>query len=164
MRSNPDGKRSSLIPTAVVVKTVVYNALGEQAREVTRFSTGNHHYVYDVITDSGRRCVARLTVPAEQQHFQSALYWADYLRPLGVPLPQMIASDLTADFPYLLMERLPGADLGEVYSNLSHSDKKELSADIVAIHETLKALPLGNGYGYAFNYQGIFFRMCHGVK
>jgi hypothetical protein len=53
-----------------------------------RFTTGNHHYVYDVTLGNGQKIVARLALPTEKAAMVSAAYWSDILRPMGIPLPE----------------------------------------------------------------------------
>ena len=47
-----------------------------------------------------------------------AVYLSELLRPRGVPLPAILAQDVDAECPWLLLERLPGADLGSVITAL----------------------------------------------
>jgi hypothetical protein len=57
------------------------------------------------------------------EHSKAAMFGAyklsNLLRPLGVPLPKIIAEGLNHRFPHLVLERLPGADLWDVIRDLS---------------------------------------------
>ena len=98
----------------------------------------------------------RLTKPDYKKSFESAIYWQNKLLPLGIPLAEFIVIDLDgkiSDFPALLMHRLPGNDLCNVYSTLSVNDKKNCASEIVKIQSLTAKLPEASGFGYALSYE-----------
>lgn len=133
---------------------LVLGLLNLQPLAVRRFRTGLAHYVYDVTLASQRHVVARLaaTGPAS---LDGAVYWLDRLRALGLPLPALLGDDRRArltPFPGLVLEHLPGTDLGHVYHQLSHGQKVRLAAELVEIQRRVASLPPGPGYGFAVSY------------
>lgn len=121
-----------------------------------RFETGLAHYVFDVVCKDGRNIVARLAQPGSEATLAGAVYWSQRLRPLGVPLPELLAFDLTRqkfDYAYLLLERLPGQDLGPVYSTLTPDQKRTLAREVAGIQKIVNTLPPGPGYGFALSYE-----------
>jgi aminoglycoside phosphotransferase len=48
-----------------------------------------------------------------------AVHLSAMLRQRGVPLPTMLASNVEAEKPWLVLERLAGTDLGNVIQRLS---------------------------------------------
>jgi len=56
-------------------------------------------------------------------------------------------------FPYMLLERLPGADLGQVYLGLSASAKQVLAGRMAAIQRAVGVLPMAQGFGFAYSYE-----------
>lgn len=120
-----------------------------------RFKTGLAHYVYDAIGADGRKIVARLAQPGGAGSLAGAVYWYERLRPLGVPLPELLGYDLTGQkfgYPYLLLERLPGRDLGLVYATLNVDQKRRLAREIAQLQKIVSTLPPASGYGYATSY------------
>lgn len=143
-------------PTPEAAATIAQRALGVPVRTVARFPTGLAHYVFDVLMADGRRVVARLGQPEQAADFTSAGYWHQRLVPRGVPLPALLAveTDPREDgFPFMLMERLPGRDLSEVYPTLTDSQKRRLAQRIAAIQDRVGELPRGPGFGYAHSYE-----------
>lgn len=145
-KPGPDENVASLVTAAMT---------GSKVFETKRLATGNQNHVYAVRTDAGEY-VIRLTSAAHKDKFTAALYWQQKLLPLGVPLAHFIAADLEgrfSSFPALLMNRLPGDDLGAVYTTLSDSQKQNLAQQMTTIHAGFKKLPNGQKYGYASSYE-----------
>jgi aminoglycoside phosphotransferase (APT) family kinase protein len=144
-------------PTEEDARSIIQLVLHEPANTVTRFTTGLAHYVYDVITASNRAVVVRMAHPDASAHLAGATYWSARLRPRGVPLPRILAADVEAvPFPFLLLERLPGTDLGHVYPQLSAQHKRAIAAEVVSIQALVGELPLGLGFGYTSSYEASF--------
>jgi aminoglycoside phosphotransferase (APT) family kinase protein len=121
---------------------------GEVA-SVDRFPTGLCHYVYDVELVGGDRLVVRIADPANRHLLAGAVAWSGRLRPLGVPLPELISFELEGDQPYLVLERLPGTDLGEVYGDLTLEQGQRLAGEVAGIQGAVASLGPAAGYGYS---------------
>ena len=142
-------------PGEVDARAVLERVSGQRVTWIERFPTGLAHYVYDARTDDGEPYVVRLTRPERRADFAGAVYWHERLAPLGVPLPALLHVDPVGEltgFPALVMERLPGTDLGAVYRALSDAERRRLAGEIVAIQQRVASLPLGPGYGFARSY------------
>ncbi len=126
---------------------------------IARFSTGGHHFVYDVAFSDGRRIVVRVSRPDDKESAAGAVYWSNLLRPKGVPLPQLLHADLTMTrypFPFALLERLPGDDLGRALPDLSHREVQALAARLLEIQNIVASLPRGRGFGFVSRYDHAF--------
>jgi aminoglycoside phosphotransferase len=67
----------------------------------------------------------------------------------GVPLPAILAEDILAPHPWLVLERLPGTDLGQVIVRLPDRPLQAIAADVARAQAiTAKTGPAGR-YGYA---------------
>lgn len=146
-----------ILPNENIAATVVTSMMGEKVLSSTRLTTGDQHFVFAVKT-SKSEYVLRMTKEINKNYFISAQYWQEKLLPLGVPLAKFIRSDLEekySQFPALLMIRLPGDDLCNVYSSLTSLDKKNLAQEMVKIQSTTKALPEGLGFGITNSYENI---------
>ena len=118
---------------------------------VRRFPTGLCHYVFDVDLTDGSRVVVRVADPANRHLLVGAVAWSGRLRPLGVPLPAVLAHDLgpRSPMPYVVLERLPGDDLGVVYATLTPDRRREVARSVVTVQEAVRGLGEGAGYGYS---------------
>jgi hypothetical protein len=107
------------IPNESVAASIAKREVGETPTAVRRFPNGVHHYVHEVEFARHTSVVVRLTRSSERLAMQGASVLSAFLRPRGVPLPQILAQNLDDEFPWLLQERLPGTDLGNVIARLS---------------------------------------------
>lgn len=145
----------TLVPNEKIAAEIVTSLLQENVIHAERMTTGNQNYVYALRTKTSDY-VLRLTTAAYRQKFAAALYWQERLLPLGVPLAKFIHHDIEArhsPFPALLMERLPGSDIGNVYPTLNRSQKKNLAEQMTQIHQATRVLPDGAAFGYALSYE-----------
>lgn len=142
-----------LTPTVEAAREAARLHGGCEVSQISRFATGICHYVYDVRLVDGRELVVRLTVPERRRDFEGALYWYDRLLPMGIPLARILHSDLTSELPLMLLERLPGTDLGKVYARLSSGEKREIARHVADIQIRVGSLPEGPGFGWATSYE-----------
>ncbi|HEY9844468.1 MAG: phosphotransferase family protein [Candidatus Sericytochromatia bacterium] len=148
-----------MVPSEQDATAIVNQVLAQSVLAVSRFTTGLCHYVYEVLLADGTAVVARLARPDAAAGLAGAVYWSERLRPLGVPLPELLAADArpeAAPCPYLLLERLPGTDLGHVYDTLSSAQKRAIAAGVVDAQRLTARLPPGRGFGYVSRYDQPF--------
>lgn len=129
----------------------------EEVYSATRLPTGDQNFVFAVTTKQSDY-VIRMTDAAHKHKFIAALYWQNKLLPLGVPLAPFIKTDLEgkySPYPSLLMHRLAGDDLCNVYATLSDGDKKNLAQEMVTIQSRTNSLPDGVTFGMADSYEQV---------
>jgi hypothetical protein len=138
------------LPDDHLARQLAYQTFGIHPIEVSRFPAGLMHYVFEAKFDSHAPVVIRIAASYGRTAMKGAARLSRILRPRQVPLPAILAEDLDATFPYLILERLPGSDLGDVIENLSQ-DRLEAIAGALVVAQRATA-GLGNPYrkyGYA---------------
>ncbi len=143
----------SPLPDETTAAKVFRSHFSEPVSVVTRFPTGRRHYVYEVRTSTGGAYVVRIASSASRLDLEGGLYWHPRLKAAGVPVPALYASSMTDHYPYMLIERLPGSDLGQVYAGLSSATKQALAVRIAAIQRAVGALPMAHGFGFARSFE-----------
>jgi len=127
---------------------------------VERFQMGLKHYVFEAASKrTGEVVVVRVSRGEDVDVVRSALYWSALLSPMGVPLPKVLHADpstTTHPFPFVILERLPGQDLGFVVNQLNQTAQLQLANRLIAIQQLVTDLPPGNGYGFAPRMEGPF--------
>jgi aminoglycoside phosphotransferase (APT) family kinase protein len=142
-------------PTEDIAATIVSAMTGQSILSSGRLPTGDQNFVFTVKTTDSEY-VIRMTDADHKQKFLAAIYWQKKLIPLGVPLAEFIRTDLDgiySPFPALLMRRLLGNDLCNVYSDLTDADKRNLATEMVRIQALAMRLPEGPGYGITDSYE-----------
>jgi aminoglycoside phosphotransferase (APT) family kinase protein len=133
----------------------VRSKLGLQPAEVRRILTGLCHHVFSVTVSDEQKYVVRIGTPATKRLLEGGIYWNQVLRPIGVPLPKMLAADLEPleiRFPFVILQRMPGTDLGLIYQTLSSSEKLGIVRELVRIQKDVSELPEASSFGYAYSY------------
>lgn len=136
-------------PTADDARRIAQAVVGEAPSDVVRFTTGAHHYVYEVSFASRPPVVARIAKPSERYAIEGAIRLSTRLRPLGVPLPALLASNTGETFPWMLLERLPGRDLGAVEASLGDDQLRAIAGRVAAAQAIVASTPTAGRYGYA---------------
>ncbi|HEX4054802.1 MAG TPA: phosphotransferase [Tepidisphaeraceae bacterium] len=120
-------------------------------KSIVRFPTGLCHYVYDVLLADGQPIVVRIAADENRFLIEGGIHWSSVLRPLGVPLPELLHTDAHAKpFGFMVLRRLTGTDLAHVYQALSPEQKQTLAVQLAAIQARVGTLPPGHGYGFSF--------------
>lgn len=144
-------------PNEEIASQVVASMTNEKILSSKKMTTGDQYFVFDVKTNTSEY-VIRMTDVNYKKNFISAIYWQEKLLPLGIPIAKFIKSDLEGEysqFPALLMIRLPGDDLINVYSNLKSIDKKNLAQEMVKIQSATIVLPKGIRYGITDSFEHV---------
>jgi aminoglycoside phosphotransferase len=134
---------------------VVRSRLGLEPAEVRRFLTGLCHYVYSVTASDRQKFVVRIATTSTKRLLAGGIYWNELLRPMGVPLPRILAANLEPSeirFPFVVLEQLPGSDLYQIYQTLTSPEKLEIVSEVVRIREKVSVLPEAHGFGFAYSY------------
>jgi aminoglycoside phosphotransferase (APT) family kinase protein len=150
------GITTDRIPTQRDAIEIATAFTGLPPHSAVRFPTGLAYYVYDVVTARAGGLVVRIGKAGDEDEFAAAGYWSERQRPLGVPLPALLEGGSHAGLPYLVLERLPGTDLGLVYASLSTAEKRRVAAQVVEIQRAVRGLPEGEGFGFARTCAGSF--------
>lgn len=146
---------TSALPDIEAAKIVAAKLLKTNILEAKRLTTGGKNFVFWLSTNNDE-FVIRMTAEKYKKTYESAIYWQNKLLPLGVPLAKFIAQDLDGQFspfPAMLMQRIPGNDICNLYNDLSTTAKQNLAQQLVKIHAKTTALPIGSSFGFANSYE-----------
>jgi hypothetical protein len=136
-------------PDEFLAAAIVEAAMGGGVSAVKHRPTRRHRYLYDVALTDGRRAIARIALPEGRDTMRHLAETSDRLRPQGVPLPLILARDLESEFPYVVVQRLPGIALGEAIPRLKPPQLGKIAGLMVEIQAILATLPAEGRYGPA---------------
>jgi aminoglycoside phosphotransferase len=141
--------RADLVPDVTAAKMIAAKTIGENPISVQRFSVGSHHYVFEATFESSPPVVVRIAAEHSRSAMIGASVLSHRLRPLGVPLPKILAEDLCADYAYIVLERLRGRDLRDVIGSLNPKKRRPIAERIVDAQNIVSRIPSAGRYGYA---------------
>jgi hypothetical protein len=124
-------------------------AMGCPPVEVERFTTGSQHYVFEARFASREPVVVRIATEQGGAAMIGASKLSRMLRPLGVPLPRILAQKLSPSLSYLVLERLPGTDLGHVAKTLPAARLADIAAAVARAQRITGSTASAARYGYA---------------
>ncbi|MDE2487007.1 MAG: aminoglycoside phosphotransferase family protein [Alphaproteobacteria bacterium] len=135
-------------PTPEHARDIAAAVVGRSPRAVRRFTTGARHFVYEVVFERAPPVVVRMTRPAERRICRDAAALSGQLRPLGVPLPELLADGSESVIPHLVLERLPGRDFGQVARSLDRVALERIAHGVADAQSVVARLPSTGRYGY----------------
>jgi hypothetical protein len=136
-------------PNAPLAAAIAFRVTGCAAAAVQRFTTGVRHHVFEVKFADRPPVVVRIGDPSARAEMAGAVYLSGLLRPCGMPLPAILAADVQAERPWLVLERLPGTDLGGVIIGLSDSQLDRIAASVAQAQAITAQTGTAGRYGYA---------------
>lgn len=113
--------------------------------EVVHQPYGHAGLTFEVRTAGGAYIVKTRHEPGA---FDFSQWHFTVLRGLGISTPIIVSQGKTADFEYLVLEKIPGRDLGYELGQMSKTQMTKLAEQIVVIQRKVGSLPHGNGYGW----------------
>lgn len=122
--------------------------LGVQPSAVVFQPFGHNSVTYEVMLPA-KSVIVRMNVDASV--FAATERNIAVLRRLGLPVPVVLASDLSKaryPFAYLLLDKIPGRDLRYEIAGMTAAQMTRLAERIVGFQRRVTALPLGTGYGW----------------
>jgi hypothetical protein len=134
-------------PTAARAAAIAARVSGPKT--VERFTTGARHYVYEVKFADHQPLVVRMGSMTSHSEMAGAVYLSNLLRPRGVPLPAILAEDVQSPFPWIVLERLPGVDLGAVIETLTDAKLERIAVNVARAQAITSETRTGRPYGYA---------------
>jgi len=140
---------SDFIPTAEFGGEVAKSVLRAPIVGIRRFTTGTHHFIFEVTSENGEAVVVRASTDAARGALEGNARLTHALRPHGVPLPAILAQELAAPIPYLILERLPGNDLGQLINSFSEPTLETIAARVAEAQSIVARTPTAGRYGYA---------------
>ena len=120
-------------------------------KHVHRFTTGAAHFVFEASFRDRAAIVVRISRPSDRTIAKDSAQLSNRLRPLGIPLPEILEDGTDATHPYLVLERLPGTDLGDVISSLRMEQLDSIANKIAEAQSVVAGTPSGGRYGFAAN-------------
>lgn len=139
------------VPDERIAASIACRVMGWSGAAAKRFPTGSAHFVFDVRPeDGGTPVVVRMGRVEQRLEMGDGLHLMQRLAELGVPLPAIVASGTDAPLPWVVMERLPGTDLGDVVRQLPDEQLRAIAIAVAGAQRATLGLGPSVGYGYGY--------------
>ncbi len=122
---------------------------GHRPSGLRRFTTGTSHYVFEAQFANRPSLVVRIGDQSARAEMEGAVYLSGVLRPLGVPLPEILAANVDAALPWLVLQRFPGADLGSVIADLTVAQLELIAINVSRAQAVTAKTASAGRHGYA---------------
>lgn len=109
----------------------------EAPQKIERFSNGLGNYVFYVQLQNNSYVLRCQTQPYDQTF--SCL---EKLCAVGIPVPSVIAHGEFQGMHYMISEYIDGDELGDIYPQLSDTDKRNIAAEVIEIQRRAAAVPI----------------------
>jgi aminoglycoside phosphotransferase len=137
------------VPSAELALGIATKVTGHASTRARRFTTGARHYVFEVEFENRPPVVVRIGSQSARAEMMGAVHLSGLLKPRGVSLPAILANDVMAELPWLVLERLPGTDLGGIISQLSDDQLDQIAARVASAQTITAQTGSAGRYGYA---------------
>lgn len=144
-------------PDISIIREIFKSHLGTNATSIERFKNGICHFVFDVVCENKKKYVIRIASESSKDLLTGGLNWNRELERIGVPVPKVIKYDLGGLFSFMILERLCGTDIGNIYDDLSISEKRKIAEEIISIQKKVSSLGKRDKYGYALSFDNLQF-------
>ena len=124
------------------VAGLVRRRLGAEPRTIERMPYGHFNVTYSVALDDGRELIVRTN--RDPPAMRGARHNLPILRGLGLPVPTL----LDAADTHLILEKIPGRDLGFELPSMSEAQMARVAKQVVGFQRAAATLPAGEGYGW----------------
>ena len=118
--------------------------------EIIRNTVGLAGYVYTVVFNDTKYVIK---ISDDKNLIIGSTYWLNKVKDFDIPIPSVIAENLSNAPYYFVMSFIPGKDLGLVYSSLLKSEKKIIAKKIIGFQKEIKKLPMAKGFGSLNSYE-----------
>lgn len=115
---------------------------------IERCGVGIANYVFIVLT-AAEKFVLRCS--REPDAYKDTVYWLNRLSACEIPIPAVLSQGKYKDYSYLILSYIPGDDIGNVYSQLNESEKKQIAKEVIAIQQKVSRLDIAADPQWTWN-------------
>lgn len=144
-----DDRAGTIAPTEQLAADIAKEVTGHVPSKMRRFATGTRHYVFEALFETRAPVVVRMGDQSARMEMGGAVHLSQLLRPLGVPLPEILAENVKGVLPWMVLQRLPGTDLGVVIANLTGAQLERVAISVSCAQAITARTASAGRYGYA---------------
>lgn len=118
---------------------IFYEVFTEPPKHIERCAVGHGNFVF-IVEGAKDKYVIRCSENIGA--YTDTIKWLEKLVALGVPVPKIIKNGIYKGYTYLILSYIEGQDIGNVYIQLSDSEKRNIAKNIIHIQDKVATLEL----------------------
>ena len=128
--------------------TLFENAAKKRVVQIERCGVGIANYVFIVFT-TAEKFVLRCS--KNEDAYKDTIYWLNKLSVCDIPIPVVLSEGKYKGYSYLILSYIHGDDIGNVYCQLSDSEKKQIAKEVVAIQRKIAGIEVPTDAEWTWN-------------
>jgi len=113
--------------------------LNQEPQSFKRCAVGIGNEVY-IVECENETYIFRCST--EENAYEETIHWLTKLSALDIPIPKVLDYGTYEEYSYLILNFIPGEDIGLVYTTLTVPEKKQIAKDVMEIQRKVARLPL----------------------
>lgn len=115
------------------------NVTKKSVIQIKRCGVGIANYVFLVATETEK---VILRCSENENAYQESVYYLSKLSLCDIPIPVVLSQGKYKNYFYLILSYIPGDDIGNVYSQLSDSEKKQIAKEVIEIQRKVSRVDI----------------------
>lgn len=121
------------------IAKIFLSSLGLQPNDIKRCAVGIGNEVY-IVECEKENYIFRCS--EEENAYAETIHWLTRLSELDIPIPKILSYGTYEKYQYLILNFIPGEDIGLVYTTLTTAEKKQIAKDVMKIQSKVAGLKL----------------------
>ena len=121
------------------IAKIFLSSLCLQPNDIKRCAVGIGNEVY-IVECEKENYIFRCS--EEENAYAETIHWLTRLSELDIPIPKILSHGTYEKYQYLILNYIPGEDIGLVYTTLTTAEKKQIAKDVMKIQSKVAGLKL----------------------
>ena len=115
--------------------------LNQKPQKLNRCAVGIGNEVY-IVECENETFIFRCST--EKNAYTETIHWLKALSTLDIPIPKVLCHGTQEEYQYVVLNFIPGEDIGLVYTALTVPEKKQIAKDVMEIQRKVARLQLND--------------------
>ena len=115
--------------------------LNQEPQSFKRCAVGIGNEVY-IVECENEKYIFRCST--EENAYEETIHWLTKLSALDLPIPKVLDYGTYEEYSYLILNFIPGEDIGLVYTTLTVPEKKQIAKDVMEIQRKVARMQFGD--------------------
>ena len=128
--------------------TLFENAAKKRVVQIERCGVGIANYVF-IVSTATEKFILRCST--DEDAYKDTIYWLNKLSVCNIPIPVVLSEGKYKGYSYLILSYISGDDIGNVYCQLTDSEKKHIAREVVEIQRKISGIDVPTDTEWTWN-------------